>query len=185
MPSKKRTKKQIKKAAGEIPDLIAHNMEREKQVDDVLGHIYGEREQRRIHIPNAAETKRKTLWSGVIGVALVVFIMWIWNVSTMVHDVMAVKETQPAPWAEAQDEFSYIMGTLKDQEVETLDTVFQDGMKEAAAEEALSNTIDILAQRVWNEAQHTSSSTTSTPISIDSGVNSPITSTSTTSTVSE
>ncbi|MFH1286721.1 MAG: hypothetical protein ABII02_03135 [Candidatus Magasanikbacteria bacterium] len=185
MPSKKRTKKQIKKAADEIPDLIAHNMRREEQVDNVLRHIYGDRGQRKIHIPSTAETKRKTLWGGVIGVALVIFIMWIWNVSTMVHDVMAIKNIQPAPWAEAQNEFSYIMGTIKNQEVETLDTVFQNGMKEEEEKEALRNTMDILAQRVWNEAQHASSSTTSTPISIDSATSTPTISTSTTSTVSE
>lgn len=144
---KKKVKKNIKKAVQEIPDLIVEEMEKEK--DKARRNTeqlkkYSKREQK-VSIKPVQESKKNLLYIGATILASIIFFMWIWNIQSMVYDVMQYKKTHVSPLTQAKEDFGEIMvSAIKTPEDENAE--LEDKKEEEFDTDSIKQTIKNILQ---------------------------------------
>ena len=152
--SEKTIEKDIKKAVDKIPGIaIEHkkDTEKRKKTHKVLSDIYDESKQshKSIVIPKQIDTKKHLLWTGVTTLAILVFVLWIWNMRTMIYDVTETDEIQPPIWQDAKNDFSSVLATIKE---EQKDQIIEDELEEQGLDDkSMKEKIESLLQEIFSD----------------------------------
>ena len=106
----------------------------EKAVEAIPKLVQSETPQKKGGIPQYQEPRGATFftWFGVITIALTILVLWIWNMRTMILDVVSDDPLDSALIDESREDFNSLLDALKQDEQENITEPIEETPEEEA-----------------------------------------------------